>query len=218
LSRLLSELEFGAFLAYAPHGTEAESIRSRRVVRELKEDRLLQIGTTAIRMPDFAVQRLGEELKRTPLEPLFGADVTLVPAPRSSPLPKHGLWPALRICEAMRAAGLAGEVLACVARVAAVAKSAHSKGQDRPKASQHLESLRVERELLAASRVLVVDDVVTRGATLLATASLVHEAFPKAEIRAFALVRTISPGDVEKILDPCRGVIELRGGDTFRRP
>jgi hypothetical protein len=61
--------------------------------------------------------------------------------------------------------------------------------------------------------------VVTKGRTLLAAASRVHEAFPGAQIRAFALVRTMGfiPG-LEQLLDPCKGEIRWKAGDAYRTP
>ena len=59
----------------------------------------------------------------------------------------------------------------------------------------------------------------TKGRTLLAAASRMHEAFPSARIRAFALVRTMGlVSDVQRLLDPCRGEIRWRTGDAHRRP
>jgi hypothetical protein len=39
------------------------------------------------------------------------------------------------------------------------------------------------------------------------------------DVRAFAFIRTISPGVVEDVRDPCEGWIErVAGGGTVRRP
>jgi hypothetical protein len=59
----------------------------------------------------------------------------------------------------------------------------------------------------------------TKGRTLLAAASRVHEAFPCAQIRAFALVRTQGLiSGVQQLLDPCKGEIRWRAGDAHRSP
>jgi len=72
---------------------------------------------------------------------------------------------------------------------------------------------------LQPQKVLLVDDIVTKGCTLLACSSRVQEAFPDAEIPAFAmlrtmgLVRTMGLGpDIERIVDPCVGLITAEFG------
>jgi adenine/guanine phosphoribosyltransferase-like PRPP-binding protein len=77
----------------------------------------------------------------------------------------------------------------------------------------------VERVLVPPERITVVDDVVTKGATLLAAASRLAEAFPNAEVLAFAILRTMGRvGNIEKIVDPCRGELIWRGSDVDRQP
>ena len=67
--------------------------------------------------------------------------------------------------------------------------------------------------------ITVVDDIVTKGATLLAAASRVAEAFPGAEVRTFALLRTMGlVENVERIVDPCQGTISWTGVDVERDP
>jgi hypothetical protein len=59
----------------------------------------------------------------------------------------------------------------------------------------------------------------TKGRTLLAAASCVHEAFPGAQIRAFALLRTMGLiSGIQRLLDPCKGEIRWRSGDAHRSP
>jgi hypoxanthine phosphoribosyltransferase len=85
----------------------------------------------------------------------------------------------------------------------------------------HFDSLAHSRQLSPAKRYLVVDDVITRGATLLACASRIKESNPTAEVKGFALLRAISnPVEFEAIVDPVGdGTITLRPqGDTLRRP
>jgi adenine/guanine phosphoribosyltransferase-like PRPP-binding protein len=80
--------------------------------------------------------------------------------------------------------------------------------------------MRITPTLAAPLRIVLVDDVVTKGATLLAAASLIHAAFPDTRVEAFALVRTLGlQPEVQRIVDPVVGTITLNpwaGAD--RRP
>jgi hypothetical protein len=59
----------------------------------------------------------------------------------------------------------------------------------------------------------------TKGRTLLAAASRVHEAYPCSHIRAFALLRTLGLiSGVQQLLDPCKGEISWKAGDAHRSP
>lgn len=66
-------------------------------------------------------------------------------------------------------------------------------------------------------RITIVDNVITEGRTLLATAALLRARFPNAEIRVFALIRTMGlQPDVERIVTLCAEVIEHFWNDTQR--
>jgi adenine/guanine phosphoribosyltransferase-like PRPP-binding protein len=70
-----------------------------------------------------------------------------------------------------------------------------------------------------ASNVILVDDVVTRGRTLLAAALRLREALPRADVRGFALVRTMGYSPVpDQLLMPCTGKIEWKCDDARRSP
>jgi hypothetical protein len=59
----------------------------------------------------------------------------------------------------------------------------------------------------------------TKGRTLLAAASRIHDVMPCAQVRAFALVRTMGMiTRVEHLLEPCRGEIRWSNGDARRSP
>jgi hypothetical protein len=210
--RLLSELRFGAFFIYSPRGTSEVSVRSRKVRDVIKYDTPGMIGK--------AVDRLQEELSRSELREFFGPTVTLIPVPRSAPLKdERALWPARRLCEELLDRGLGREVLPCLKRARPVPKSAFAHRGERPAVEVHLESMVVEPTLMIPERVTIVDDFVTKGATLLAAGTLLEKSFPKASLLGFTLVRTMGlVPDVERIIDPCVGRIVWTGSEVRREP
>ncbi len=98
-------------------------------------------------------------------------------------------------------------------------KSSSVPASSRPKASDHHKSMRVKESLPNPKEIVLVDDVITRGATILGAANRIAEAFPNSVIRVFAAMRTISnPDEFTSFLDPCTGTIELSGDGTLRKP
>lgn len=229
MTQLLSEVPYGAFLAYSPHGPATDPLHgaSQRFVWALKEDGQFR-GESAI---DLAVRRLAETRPEV-LEDCFGPDVVAVPAPRSSPFPPRGLevplrgterdflWVPRRICDELVRRGLVAEAQPLLVREQRVARAATAGAAARPLPQQHLESLSCLPLLHIKPRILVVDDVVTRGSTLLACAALLAEQFPEVEVRTFGMVRSVSkPQEFAGMLAPVSGTITLRPqGDTLRRP
>lgn len=61
---------------------------------------------------------------------------------------------------------------------------------------------------MAPARITLVDDVLTKGRTAIAAASRLEEAFPQAEIRLLAVIRTqgLVP-EIVAIKDPSTGMI-----------
>lgn len=157
------------------------------------------------------------------LREILSAEATLVPVPRSAPFPpreRNALWPPRLIAEALSTRGLGRAVVPCLERATPVPRSSSAPLGQRPSAHLHYESLRVERVLPEPDRIVLVDDVVTKGATLLAAASRIHETWPAADVRCFALVRTLGlQPDIERIVDPVVGWIrEDRWGNADRQP
>jgi hypothetical protein len=76
-----------------------------------------------------------------------------------------------------------------------------------------------ETDSPAVSHIVLIDDVVTKGRTLLAAALRLEEAVPRVDLRAFALLRTMGyAGDICQFLAPCEGKIEWNGDDARRSP
>ncbi|MHB1047516.1 MAG: hypothetical protein ACYC4P_16055 [Thermoanaerobaculia bacterium] len=216
-----SSLEFGSLLIYSPRGTGETSVRSREIVGRIKNDGPGPFPPE--RMIDFAVRRLLEELPGSPLASFFPAGATIVPVPRSAPIKDaHALWIPRRIADGLVSCDIGAAVEPLLIRTSAVRKSAWSTPGNRPSLEDHVASLDVAPTppLGSPDDIVLVDDVVTKGATLLASASVLSKAFPSARIRAFALIRTMGlVPDVDRILSPCTGAISrLRDGTVDRRP
>lgn len=146
----------------------------------------------------YAARRL-REIDPPELTDLLAPDVLLVPTPGSAPLPprqRNFLWVPRRICQELRGVGFGSGIEQLLVRETAVEKSA-TAGQEnrkRPSPEEHYDSFAVAPRMGGPpERITLVDDFITKGATLLAGAARLAEAFPDAEIRAFALVRTQRP-------------------------
>ncbi len=144
----------------------------------------------------------------------------LVPVPSSSKLQKDGLWVPQRIARELVKVGLGDIVDTLLERSRVLPKAVWSPARERPTAQQHYDSLGVTSTGLAPARFVLIDDVITRGATMLGAASRLGAAFPNADIRCFAVMRSISePLPFTGILDPVVGKVELTtSGGTVRRP
>lgn len=180
----VSELQVGSLLLY-PKGSSSASASARAFIRyDIKQGKVKRIGQTA--------KRLTEVLAGSPLEELLGAAGVLVPAPGHAPRFQGGLWVPEQICQALVAVGVGERALALVERWEAVVQSSSGTSAEyRVDPKEHYRTLKVLGLLEGAARFTLVDDVVTRGSTLIACATRLREQFPNAEIRAFALARVV---------------------------
>ena len=208
---MIRAIAYASCYVYSPAGTGAVCERSR-LLRAL-----LKAGDATFMLKYAA--RVRQQAKDSPLlAGFFDATDVLVPVPGSAPYIAGGLWAAEHLAVALVNEGLGAAAWTGLRRVRAVRKSATAAPGERPTVNLHYESFVIERPTIPPERIVLIDDVVTKGRTLLAAASRVREAFPCAQIRAFALVRTMGFSGVQQLLDPCIGEIRWRAGDAHRSP
>ena len=210
----LRSIEFSSCYIYSPHGDSFGSAASRLLCNRLK-------SADFAWLPVYARSVREQTLQYAAWSRLFAKNSFLVPVPGSAPA-SRGVWAAQYLASALHGVGLGRSVWAGIERRFAVRKSATALSAQRPTVQQHYASFAVTRKSMPPelpTRLVIVDDVITKGRTILAAAIRLHEAFPNADIRAFALVRTM--GFVPKVgdaLDPCQGVVRWAGGDARREP
>jgi predicted amidophosphoribosyltransferase len=195
---MISALEFASCYVYSPAGA-GEICERSRLLREL-----LKEGNARF-MRGYAA-RVHEQILESPqLAGFLTTADLLVPVPGSAPAENQGRYVAARLAEALLRQGLGRDTWSGLKRIRAVAS--------------HYESFSIESLPQAPHSLVLVDDVVTKGRTLFAAAVRLHEAFPGANIRAFALLRTLGMiPEVPRLLEPCRGLIRWRDGDARRNP
>ena len=205
-------LQFAACYAYSPKGESDVSERSRQLCARVKN------GSTKWLRSYVASVHQEVERKRH-FCGFFNEHTLLVPIPNSPSSARTSFWVARRLALTLQKAGLAEDVWAGLRRVSSVERSSSAWMWERPTVQQHYRSFAVIPSPRPPTEIVLVDDVITKGRTLVAAAMRLHEAFPQADIRAFALVRTMGLiRDVERLFDPCEGVIRWNGRDAYREP
>jgi predicted amidophosphoribosyltransferase len=214
----LSEVRYGALLTYSPNGRSDADIRSQGVMTLLKTDGFVQ--DPPVIMSQWVAQQVRERIGSLPFASLFQRSPVLVPVPSSSLMRQGTLWVPQRIATALLSAGLGRQVATCLARAQALPKAAWSAAGDRPTAQQQYDTMTVQGSLSEPGHILLIDDIVTRGATFVGAANRLADLFPNANIDAFAAMRTVSnPEEFRREYDPQLGSVRLRSdGSTLRRP
>lgn len=208
---MIRPLAYASCYVYSPAGEGAICERSRLLCALLKEGDAQFMLKYAVRVQQQAAQC-------PQLAGFFRDTDVLVPVPRSS-TKACGTWVAADLARALVQEGLGTMAWPGLHRVCAVRKSSTAARGARPTVSCHFESFLMERPSIYPEGVVLIDDVITKGRTLLAAAARVREAFPHAQIRAFALLRTMGlTTGLEHLLDPCRGEIRWQRGDARRTP
>lgn len=101
----------------------------------------------------------------------------------------------------------------------AVPKSAFAAPGERPSLDTHYTSFECATSLIQPPHITLVDDVVTKGRTLLAAARRIREAFPNSDVKAFALIRYLGLAlDIDSFREPVLGEIRIEDDDTLREP
>ncbi len=205
-------LPFAGFYTYSPKGESEVSKRSRQLCGRIKN------GTPSwLKAYSTRVQRELTDNRR------FGgfihADALLIPVPECGAGARASRWVARRLAITLHQLGLGNEVWHGLRRIQSVERSSAAWLWERPTVQQHYQSMAVIAPPTPPSQIVLIDDVVTKGRTLLAAAIRLSEAIPSATIRAFALVRTMGLiPDVDRLFDPCLGEIRWDGRDAHRDP
>lgn len=208
---MIRRITFASCYVYSPRGAGAASRRSRLLRKLLKagDDRFILKYAVRVRQ-----QVRGDAV----LAGFLGPGQVLVPVPGSAPAVAGVMSVPEHLAMALIEAGLGRDIWKGLYRARPVRKSATAPPLSRPTVGAHYDSFSVAAAAVP-SRIVLIDDVVTKGRTLLAAAARLKDASPNSEIRAFALLRTMGRiGGVERLLSPCVGEIRWRAGDAYRNP
>jgi predicted amidophosphoribosyltransferase len=204
-------LQYFAPFCYSPRGTSTVASRSRQLrdaVKRSDSSTLTQLAEHTVVIAKLLAPEFLE------------GDFALIPAPAHLPYRTLGPpTPAEVLCRALHRAGVGTIVWPALYRRTAIAKSAWSRPASRPDFLEHFASLRLNSLTPPTRHLLLVDDFVTRGRTLLAAAAVLHRAFPRAHIRALPLIRTEGiSSDIDAIATPVTGIVRYVAGDALRSP
>ncbi len=204
-------LRYFAPFCYSPRGASPSALRSR----ELRDAVKRSDSSTLAALAESTVT-----LARLLSPDLLEGNLAVIPVPPHLPQLTQGPpTPAQILARELHRVGIGTALWPVLYRRSAIAKSAWSRPSSRPDFVEHCQSLRVAHLPPPAERLLLVDDVITRGRTLLAAAAVLHRAHPRARLQALALLRTEGmSGDIDAIAAPVAGVIRYVVGDAFRSP
>jgi len=209
-SQSFANVPFASCFIYSPRASGLVADASRRICKRVKRSDPLWI-------PGYAGFVFRESLRDRKLAALF-TSATLIPVPGSAPC-NGDSWPSLQLAVALSQVGFQLRLWVGLRRQVAVRKSATAPNAERPTVQQHYESFFVRPPARPIRKILLIDDVITKGRTLLGAAARLQMDLPPAEICAFALIRTL--GFVERmdhLTDICHGFVRWAGGDARREP
>jgi hypothetical protein len=208
----IRRITFASCYVYSPCGSGAACERSRLLRAMLKSGDSHFIVKYAFRVR----QQVADE---SPLAGFVCPYHVLVPVPGSARSAAGNMTVAEHLAMAMVEAGLGSGIWNGLHRSFSVRKSATAAPGSRPTVANHYDSFAIGAETAPPPQIVLVDDVVTKGRTLLAAAARLQDTFPTMGIRAFALLRTMGFVEgVQHLLDPCVGEIWWSAGDAHRSP
>ncbi len=206
-------VRFGSCFVYSPHGTGETARYSRSVCLRVKTSDVEWLPRYVETVLDHC--DLGQELVG-----FFSRETVLVPVPTYLRCTQRRVWGAACLASCLKEVGVPGTIWRGLQRIDAVRKSSTACGSKRPSVQKHYESLVVARApQRVPERLLLIDDVVSSGRTLLACSIRLRERFPQTPIAAFALIRTLGfVREIPRLVVPCVGRITWTGVDARRYP
>jgi len=207
----------------------SQSASSTQVAKQSREF-CDKIKNSRIKHIDHAISGLSRT-QAAALLPFF-ENATLLPIPRSSLYQTGSNWPSKTIADRLLANGFGKEVVPCIKRTTAVSRSAFTANPNqRPTVAVHASSMSfpLPGGLVKPDRILLIDDVITKGSTSLGCVDLIKKAMPEMEVNIFSIFRTVgkplpatmfSPAPPpETLYEPVVGsVFFYKSGKTFREP
>lgn len=186
--------------------TEADH-RAKNLVRYALKDgkpEFMQAVNVVSRNPRYR-RALGEVLDDAGI---------LVPVPKSSLHSEGSLWVPHEIALLLRRNGIGEDVQLLLERHTAVRRSSLIRSAaERPSAQEHYNSMRVVGTLYRPRRVTLIDDVVTIGRTLMASALRISDAFPGVEVRALVVARSVRHTSLATLQEMLRPLVDTYSMD-----
>ncbi len=166
----------------------------------------------------WVVDRVLQLAQSPPLNGIVTADSVLVPVPGHAPHRRGSVWPTWALTRWMVARGLAESDETMPKRWTVVTRSATAATDQRPMAINRLQSFRVDSPFAPPHQIVLLDDAVTTGATMLAGVSAISGAMADLRVCGFAFFRTVPSGDAGLPIEAILETVRLQSdGRTVRR-